>query len=972
MTGPDPAVSLDRVVAVVVPLPGGREQTATGYLVDGRRVLTAEHCTRDRLACASTQLIRISRATGGEVSVLPEDVTSSSRLDLAVVCLPDDTPWEAELPVTRFGRIDRGRTGVVTDCTAIGYPLFQWDPTKHTRHHAELHGTIYQTDEAESGRLLLRERFTPGRILPGDFSAESPWGGCSGALVFHGGRAIGVVVEHHPRQGANAVQLCGFDRLIEHCATDDAACRVAQLLGLTTDTELPIATSAQVQPVSKLVDLLTEDGDLPTVAALDPYRLGSTNSAFGTSDTYRQHDPYVARTFNNVDSRLHAALDGQRMVLVVGASKAGKTRTSYEAVLSRWPDARLLTPRPGTFEPLVDHPRLQTGSDDIVVWLDDVERYLADTHPLTPNLVRQLNSRPGRTVVIATLRTEVYDRLTTDTGDLTRDTRLLLDQVCRIELWPTTDSAEEQAAAARAYPNQDLHFGLGAVLAGAPDLLRRYDAAKHDDPLQHAVIGVAVDWARVGRRDPIPENVLNTLARQRVRTTHAYLDVTEQGAETAVRAARTPPQATGRVAALSTYTLRDDTRGYRPFDYLVAADEGQDHPPRPIPEVFWRAALEGANADVAVTIGIGAFTRGDTDTGIDAFRQAASAGDTDAMTTLGLLLESRGDLAEAETWHRKSAEAGNSDGIFNLAKLLRERGRLKDAEFWYVKAADGGNANAMFNLGNLLKQSGRVDEAQAWYRKAAAGGNPAAMSSVGDFLRNSGEPGEAEGWYRQAIDAVTAKLHPANPDFEPRPEMQQWHREAATTAMFKLAFELKSRGNTAEAEEWYRRAAADGHLDAMTNLGNLLKAKGDTADAEEWYRQAANSGHPNGMHCLAVHLREQGNVDEATAWYRRAADAGHLSSMHNLANLLSGYSTFYVDEAEAWYRKAATAGHTDAMVNLGNQLRLRASQALRDDGRGKCRKNYLRDVNEAESWYRRAAQGGSMQAMINLSAMGKS
>jgi hypothetical protein len=42
------AVPLQRVVAVVLNLANGREQTGTGYLVDGRQVLTALHCTRDR------------------------------------------------------------------------------------------------------------------------------------------------------------------------------------------------------------------------------------------------------------------------------------------------------------------------------------------------------------------------------------------------------------------------------------------------------------------------------------------------------------------------------------------------------------------------------------------------------------------------------------------------------------------------------------------------------------------------------------------------------------------------------------------------------------------------------------------------------------------------------------------------------------------------------------------------------------
>ena len=58
------------------------------------------------------------------------------------------------------------------------------------------------------------------------------WGGLSGALVFHAGRAVGVMVEHHPRQGSAAVQLIAFDSVAQSAETDEAARRVADALGL--------------------------------------------------------------------------------------------------------------------------------------------------------------------------------------------------------------------------------------------------------------------------------------------------------------------------------------------------------------------------------------------------------------------------------------------------------------------------------------------------------------------------------------------------------------------------------------------------------------------------------------------------------------------------------------------------------------------------------------------------------------------
>ena len=65
MPGTVQGISLDRVVAVVATLADGREQIGSGYLVGGRIVLTAEHCTRDKLAAGDPRRpLRVFRATG--------------------------------------------------------------------------------------------------------------------------------------------------------------------------------------------------------------------------------------------------------------------------------------------------------------------------------------------------------------------------------------------------------------------------------------------------------------------------------------------------------------------------------------------------------------------------------------------------------------------------------------------------------------------------------------------------------------------------------------------------------------------------------------------------------------------------------------------------------------------------------------------------------------------------------------------
>ena len=238
MSSGGPSVRVDRVVAVVATLRDGREQLGSGYLTSGRLVLTAEHCTRDKVTGEPPARLRVVRASDGAeaqaVGVVPD-----RGLDVAVLQLADDTPWDPGLPPTGFARVDQRHSGMLEDCTGIGFPLFQRDPDRRTRHTAEFHGTIYQTDERESGHLLMREPLIhPGPVTDAEGErltdlgdgGPSPWGGLSGALMFYRGSAIGVVVEHHPRQGGSALRAVGFERITT------ASAEIRQCLGLPGPT----------------------------------------------------------------------------------------------------------------------------------------------------------------------------------------------------------------------------------------------------------------------------------------------------------------------------------------------------------------------------------------------------------------------------------------------------------------------------------------------------------------------------------------------------------------------------------------------------------------------------------------------------------------------------------------------------------------------------------------------------------------
>lgn len=210
-------IPVDRVVAVVASLATGLEQVGSGYLLAGGTVLTAEHCTRDKKSGAAACSVRVVRASDG-LSAEATVQAASHDDDVALLELAAP-PWTSELSAVSFGRVDRTRSGELQGCEAIGYPLWQLDPTDQQRSTAELHGTIRRTEDAESQYLLLRDalldsvRVPPTANIADAADAASPWGGLSGALVFYDGVALGVVVQHQPRQGRTALRLVPFDRI---------------------------------------------------------------------------------------------------------------------------------------------------------------------------------------------------------------------------------------------------------------------------------------------------------------------------------------------------------------------------------------------------------------------------------------------------------------------------------------------------------------------------------------------------------------------------------------------------------------------------------------------------------------------------------------------------------------------------------------------------------------------------------------
>jgi TPR repeat protein len=535
---------------------------------------------------------------------------------------------------------------------------------------------------------------------------------------------------------------------------------------------------------------------------LDPYTLGATPSSYGDVATYGQRDEYVPRT---KDQLLAAALRPDRLVVLAGPSKVGKTRTAFEVVRTHdeWSTALLAAPTPQCLNQLVGHPPLRS-TDPLVIWLDELHRFLSPAGSLSQAIVSRLLNRPGPTVLVATMRAGQRDLLRSVEGELTRDARVVLDSATWIELASTRLDPGEQARAATVYPEADSRQeGLAEALARAPELLRRYRGAATANPALHMLVQICVDWARCGLARPIPEADLLLLVRTALKEDRADLIMPDNEVHQALRQTREAVAGKGQVAMLRTHRSADLSCAYEASDYLVAADDGQNgEQVRPVPAAIWRRILDRVADQDALGVAVAAYLRGNIPVAVAASSRAAAADDTGAQYNLGTLLATRlnpPDLPGARTWWTKAAQAGHTDAQYNLGILLAyelEPPELAEARTWWTRAAEAGDVAAQYDLGRLLVD--RLDPpdlaaARTWWTKAAQSGHSGAQYGLGVLLACQQDP----------------------PDL-------------------------------AAARTWWTKAAQSGHVRAQYNLGRLLALGLSTADlaaAWTWWTKAAHADH---------------------------------------------------------------------------------------------------------------------------------
>ncbi len=647
----------------------------------------------------------------------------------------------------------------------------------------------------------------------------------------------------------------------------------------------------------------------------DPRRLG-VHAAISVPGVPDEVPPeYVPRDVDTdgsgVRAKVAAAAGRGGFVLLVGGSSVGKTRCAAEAVKAVLPDWWLVHPAgPDQVAALA-----QVPSPRMVVWLDELQRYLDGEHGLTGAVVRALLGAPHPAVIIGTLWPDRYTAYTTlpaaGGADPHARERQVLDLADVVRVAPAFSPAEQDRARAAAARDLRLRaalasagYGLTQTLAAAPQLVARWRDAQTAAPYAWAVLTAALDAARLGTRAPLSANFLRAAAPGYC-TSAQQAEAPENWFEQAL--AYATEKLHGAAAALSPAGAgMGRVTGYIPADYLIQ-DASRERRYERAPASTWDAALSYIRDPADIDrLADSARNRLLYRYAIPLYRYAADAGDRDAALWLAILLAQRGDLDEL----RARADAGDGVAAQRLADLLAQRGDLDQAVQVLRAPADAGDGDAAEQLAGLFADRGDLDGAeQIWRARADAGDGDAAWQLARllaqrrdlDGLRARADAGdgvaarELAGLLAQRRDLVGLRARADAGDGD---------------AAERLAGLLAQRGDLDQAVQVLRASADAGDWAAAIRLADLLAERGDL----DGLRARADAGDGHAAWQLARLLTERGDLDGLHA----RADAGDGVAAWRLADLLADRGD--LDQAVQVLRARADAGDGDAARRLADLL----------------------------------------------------
>ncbi|NKE55406.1 tetratricopeptide repeat protein [Lentzea sp. PSKA42] len=427
------------------------------------------------------------------------------------------------------------------------------------------------------------------------------------------------------------------------------------------------------------------DGRLPEVGQVGLLQMRVKPAIDTHSEDGSDLPPYVGR---DLDEDLEWAIAAGGMVLLHGRAAVGKSRAGIEALRRLRQHDPLLIPRDGpALRELVAADAVPDGA---VVWLDDLELYLA-ADGLDLALLQQLcpSGRPSRTVVVATMRDEELARHTIASTESDRVgatiERAAVDLIAQVQgrrrIKVAADLSSSEQGRAQQVGGLDGRVrravqaleGFAEYLAAGTAMMDRWSIG--DGPLflvGQALISAAVDCRRAGYHKPVPTTLLGELHRHYMAPAWRHRDDLPTIAE-ALRWTHQPV-----LGASSCLQPRSQNTALA-SDYLLdRAQNGQSPLPERVNDVLWPMLLDTTSAVDALPIGNAAYHADQFDIAQAAWEHASTA-NISALVNLGILLVEQGRDDEAVDYLRRAADAGDINASGMLGAVLAEQGRDDEA-----------------------------------------------------------------------------------------------------------------------------------------------------------------------------------------------------------------------------------------------------------------------------------------------------
>ncbi|MEK6438202.1 tetratricopeptide repeat protein [Pseudonocardia sp. T1-2H] len=673
--------------------------------------------------------------------------------------------------------------------------------------------------------------------------------------------------------------------------------------------------------------------DWPTVAEWDPLDLGVHRAPINDGNAvplYVQRDVDT----NLGESITHAAENGG-MVIVIGDSTAGKTRSSYQALRSRMPQRRLYRPE-AVSEFRASVVSLLAFGGSWVIWLDDLERFIGPSG-ITPGILLQL--KRAKIACVATIRSEQYRRFEDVPGDTDEhaisEFRRIVDQSRTILLPRRWSEAELARAGSSTDPrireaiSHGQLFGVAEYLAAGPLLREIWETAwgAGANPRGASLVAAAVDCSRAGVDVPLPSEFLRSLHEFYLERAGGEILAPETFVEARAWATRR------RMGVASLLIPSDNGEKLRAFEYLqdsISREEGYSA----VPSEVWKSVVDFAGQDVGLLFGIAysAKNHGLIDVEIDCWRKISEFTHSPRdLTSLGrvLLRASRDD--EALGLFESAAASGDIESNTQLGIYLQNAERQNEAKEFLLLSAEAGDAHAALHLAILLRDQNSLEDAEKWYRKAhEANRDTDTSTGLASVLADRGLDEEADRLFesiiREASDSDDLNGIGIAADKAGRHQIaaEMWDRAIELgdgNAAANRAQQLDEAGDVAGADALWAKSIQLGCAAALLGHARLLWRTGQVEEAEAKYISALALDVEGAELCYSTDLYNSGRFDDAEKYLRVALekDPDNAPAAYNMAFLLERRGADKL-ESEQWLVRAAQNGSIHASARLGERL----------------------------------------------------